>query len=86
MPADYAGMPADALVAFCGRYLEILLYESSIQTIRLSTAESARFPEGAASYFDVVFTEVHARLRGYVAATFRASTETSDRLVQTLLG
>ena len=47
---------ADALVMFCGRYLEILLFEGSIQMCRVSMAETERFPEQAAQYFDVLFT------------------------------
>src|ERR1700733_12741568 len=31
MPDAYSEKPADALVMFCGRYLEILLYDSSSQ-------------------------------------------------------
>jgi hypothetical protein len=45
--------PAEALVLFCAPYLEILLYEKSIQMCRLTMAETSRFPEGAAQYFDV---------------------------------
>ena len=62
MPGDYSEKPTEALMMFCGRYLEILLYEGSIQMCRVSMAETERFPEGAAQYFDVLFTQVHARL------------------------
>ena len=86
MPGDYAGEPAEALVAFCGRYLEILLYESSIQMIRLSMAESTRFPEGAAEYFDVVFAEVHLRLSTYLALAFGLPADVSSQAAQKLLG
>ena len=40
MPGDYSEKPAEALVMFCGRYLELLLYEASIQMIRVSMAEA----------------------------------------------
>lgn len=86
MPGDYPGRPAEVLAAFCGRYLEILLYEGSIRMMRLSMAESTRFPEGAVEYFDVVFTEVQARLRAYLEATFGVSAKVGDRLAQKLLG
>src|SRR5260370_18688958 len=33
MPDDYSNQPAEALVMFCGRYLEILLYDGSVQMI-----------------------------------------------------
>jgi AcrR family transcriptional regulator len=89
MPGDYSEKPAEALVMFCARYLEILLYEKSIQMCRVSTAESSRFPEGAAQYFDVLFTQVHALLNSYLKTTFglsgRASAEATHRLLGQVL-
>lgn len=66
VPADYSVDPAEALVLFCGRYSEILLYEDSIQMCRVAMAEAVRFPEGAAHHFDVMFREVNARLSAYL--------------------
>jgi len=86
MPGDYSEIPADALVMFCGRYLEILLYEGSIQMCRVSMAETTRFPEGAAQHFDVMFTEVHTRLSAYLTTTFALSPRSSAEAAQTLLG
>jgi AcrR family transcriptional regulator len=89
MPGDYSAEPAEALTMFCGRYLEILLYQGSIQMCRVSMAETARFPEGAAQHFDVMFTEVHARLSAYLKTTFglapRAGTEAAQRLLGQVL-
>ena len=89
MPGEYAAKPADALVLFCGRYLETLLYEPSIRMCRMSMAESERFPEQAAQYYDVLFTEAHARVSTYVRTTFgvssRASAEGSQRLLAQVL-
>lgn len=89
MPGDYPGHPAEALVRFCGRYLEVLLYEASIQMCRVSMAETERFPEQAAQYFDVLFTQVHARLSAYLRTTFdlsaRASTDAAHHLLGQLL-
>ena len=86
LPGDYSDKPAEALVMFCGRYLEILLYQGSIRMSRLSMAESERFPEGAAAYFDVLFTQVHARLNAYLKATFGLSAKASAVAAQRLLG
>jgi hypothetical protein len=33
-------------------------------------AETARFQEGAAQYFDLMFTQVHARLSAYMFEPF----------------
>lgn len=86
IPGDYSEKPADALVMFCGRYLEVLLYERSIQMIRVSIAETERFPEQAAQYFDVMFTQVHARLSAYLKTTFGLPARTSAEAAHRLLG
>src|ERR1700730_11488060 len=86
MPGDYSDKPAEALVMFGGRYLEILLYEQSIQMCRVSMAETTRFPQGAAQYFDVMFTEVHTRLSAYLKTTFGLSARAGAEAAQRLLG
>jgi len=88
-PDEYSEKPPEALVLFCGRYLETLLYHRSIQMSRVNIAETARFPEGAAQYFDVLFTQVHSRLSAYLKKTFqlsgRASTDAAHRLLGQVL-
>jgi AcrR family transcriptional regulator len=85
MPGDYSDRPAEALVLFCGRYLEILLYEGNVQMCRVCVAEAARFPAGAVQYFDVVFTEVHQRLSSYLKGAFRLSAKASAEAAHRLL-
>lgn len=88
-PGEYSEKPSEALALFCGRYLEILLYHRSIQMSRVNIAETARFPEGAAQYFDVLFTQVHSCLSTYLKKTFelsaRASTDAAQRLLAQVL-
>jgi AcrR family transcriptional regulator len=86
MPGDYSDKPAEALVMFCSRYLEIMLYERSIQMCRVTMAESSRFPEGAAQYFDVLFTQVHTRLNSYLKANFGLSARASAEATHNLMG
>jgi AcrR family transcriptional regulator len=86
MPGDYSDKPAEALVMFCARYLETLIYRGSIQMCRVSMAETERFPEGAELYFDVLFTQVHSRLSVYLKATFGLSAKASSEAAQRLLG
>jgi len=86
LPGDYSQKPAEALTLFCGRYLEVLLYESSIQMCRVSVAEAARFPNGALQHHDVVFTEVQARLSAYLKASFGLTARASAEAAQRLLG
>ena len=86
LPGDYSEKPADALALFCGRYLEILLYQGSIQMCRVSMAETDRFPEQAVQFYDVMFTEVHARISSYLKATFGLSARASAEAAHALLG
>jgi AcrR family transcriptional regulator len=88
-PADFSKNPAEALVLFCARYLEIMIFEKSIQLCRVSLAEVARFPEGAAQCFDVGFTEVQTLLADYLKSTVglskRASADAAERLLGQVL-
>lgn len=86
MPGDYSDKPAEALTMFCARYLETLLYDATARMCRVSMAETERFPDGAAQYFDVLFTEVEARLSAYLKTTFRLSARASAEAAQRLVG
>ena len=86
MPGDYPGDTTEALMMFCGRFLEILLYARTIQMCRLSIAEVARFPEGSARYFDVIMSIPHERLSVYLQETFRLSAEAAAQQAHLLLG
>lgn len=86
VPGDGSEDPVEALTRFCARYLDVLLYEPSIQMCRVSIAETARFPQGAAQHFDVVFTEVQSRLSSYLQTAFWVSARTGDEATERLLG
>jgi AcrR family transcriptional regulator len=86
MPSDYSDEPEEAVTMFCGRYLETLLYEGSVQMCRVSLSETKRFPEGAAEHFEVVFTEVHARLGTYLSKTLGLSAGAGGEAAQKLIG
>jgi len=86
VPGVYSSKPPEALALFCGRYLEGILYEPSVQMMRMSLAETARFPEAAAQLFDVLFGSVSARLAAYLEATFGLSARAGADAAQHLLG
>lgn len=85
-PEVYSAKPAEALVQFCGRYLEVILYQGSVRMIRVTLAETARFPQGAAQHYDVMFTEVSTRLAAYLKSTFGLTARASGEAGQRLLG
>ncbi len=84
-PEDYSARPAEALAMFCGRYLERMLYEKSVKMSRVTMAEAERFPEAAARYFDVLFTEVHDRLSAYLREAFDLSPSAGAQAARRLL-
>jgi AcrR family transcriptional regulator len=85
-PEDYADDPAEALTRFCGRYVEMLTYRGAIQMSRLTVAETARFPEAAAHYFDLMFAQVAERLAAYLASKFALDPARAQAAAQRLLG
>ncbi|MFI5589541.1 TetR/AcrR family transcriptional regulator [Amycolatopsis sp. NPDC051758] len=54
-PADYAGEPAEAVVRYCGRFVQLLRWSSVGKMVRLGIGEADRLPELAAGLFDVLF-------------------------------
>lgn len=85
-PDDYSADPAQALVAYCGRFLEITLCAPSVRMSRMSIAQTERFPQGAAGYFDAGFAAAHERLSDYLARTFALSKAASGDAAHRLLG
>ncbi len=85
LPGDYSETPIEALTAFCGRFLEILLYRGSIQMCRVTMAETDRFPEGAQQYYDLLFNQVQARLATYLKGAFTLTPRASADVAQKLL-
>ena len=85
-PGDYSDDPTEALVLFCGRYLEGLVFAWTVRMCRMIIAEAERFPEGSRRYFDVVFSDPHQRLSAYLQETFGLSAKASSEAAQDLVG
>ena len=85
-PRDYSNKADEALVYFCGRFLETLLFAYTIRMCRLSIAEAERFPEGAARYFDVIFSETKQRISDYLMEAFGLPAPVSAEAAHELLG
>src|SRR5262249_13179183 len=84
-PAGYAEDTSEALVQFCGRFMELLLWAPAIGMCRLAISEAERFPEGSASFYDAIFTTAHDRLAGFLRERLKlgpkASAEAADELI-----
>lgn len=86
VPDAYSSKPTEALIQFCGRYVEVFLYEPSVQMLRMTLAETTRFPDAAAQHYDVMFASAATRLGSYLKATFGLSARASAEAAQRLLG
>ena len=84
-PEDYSDDPIEALTRFCARYAEALSVGGAAQMFRLNAAEATRFPEGAAHYYNIVFTEVQARVAGYINHRIAKSRADSELAAETIM-
>ena len=86
VPEDYSDDPAEAIVLFCGRFLQLLLWQPALRTCRLGIAEAERLPEASAQYFDAIFTVTHARLAAFLDQRYDLEPRSGSDLARALLG
>jgi AcrR family transcriptional regulator len=65
-PGDYSEDGAEAVALYCGRFLQMLLWEPNVRMCRLGVAEAERLPEASARYYEAVFDSTHRRLAGFL--------------------
>jgi AcrR family transcriptional regulator len=85
-PDAYAEDPAEAVTLFCGRFLQLMVWEPQVRTCRLSIAEAERLPGSSNAYFDAIFASTHERLSSYLADKYTMDPAASAALAQDLIG
>ncbi|GGE99551.1 TetR/AcrR family transcriptional regulator [Hymenobacter cavernae] len=85
-PADYARDTVEALVLFCGRFLENVLSSRPLRLCRLGIAEAERFPQGTVRLHEAVFENVQARVALFLSERLAVGTEEGQHLAQALIG
>jgi AcrR family transcriptional regulator len=85
-PEEYSDDSAEAVVLFCGRFLQLLLWQPALRTCRLSIAEAERLPEASAQYFDAIFTVTHARLAAFLDQRYELAPRAGSDVARALLG
>ena len=85
-PDAYAGDPAEAVTLFCGRFLQLMVWEPQVRTCRLSIAEAERLPGSSNAYFDAIFASTYERLSVYLAGQYAMDPADSAALAEDLLG
>lgn len=85
-PDAYGEDSAEAIVLFCGRFLQILLYRPALQACRLLMAEADRHPEASAKYYEAIFSTPQRRLAAYLSDRHRLAPHTCAEIALELLG
>jgi AcrR family transcriptional regulator len=85
-PAEYAQDTSEALVQFCGRFMELLLWTPAVRMCRLAISEAERFPEGSASFYDAIFTTAHERLASFLRKRLKLGPKASNEAADDLIG
>jgi AcrR family transcriptional regulator len=98
-PADYTdggggdgeeggdgGDAAEAVVLFCGRFLQLLLWEPALRTCRLGIAEAERLPEASARYHGAIFRATHERLAAFLVERCHVAPAAGGDIAHHLLG
>lgn len=85
-PAEYGDDAAEAIVLFCGRFLQLLLREPALRTCRLGIAEAERLPAASNQYYDAIFRSTHDRLAAFLAERQGFAAAKSEDVADQLLG
>ncbi|WP_106969948.1 MULTISPECIES: TetR/AcrR family transcriptional regulator [unclassified Streptomyces] len=78
--------PADALVRYCGRLLQLLLWSSSLRTLRMGIAEAERVPEIASGYYEAVFEAPTTCISAYVSRVWGLTQEEARETAEAIVG
>jgi AcrR family transcriptional regulator len=85
-PGDYAEDTAEAVVLFCGRFLQLLLWGPRLRACRLGIAEAGRLPEASAQFYDAIFDTTHERLAAFLTERCQLAPPASTDIAHELLG
>ncbi len=85
-PDEFGEDPRDAVVLFCGRFLEILVWDPVLRTCRMGISESERLPKAAADYHHTLFEMAQERLVAFLRTQFKLGAEEAEAVAATVLG
>lgn len=73
------------MTLFCGRFLQLVVWEPQLRMGRLSIAEAERLPGSSNAYFDDIFASTYQRLGRYLAEHYALTGAASTALAEELL-
>jgi AcrR family transcriptional regulator len=86
MPADYSDDTEEALVLFCARFLETVVWSRSIRMFRLGMVESERFPDGASQLYEAMFGTAQEWLEAFLRERLKLPRKAAAQTASELLG
>ena len=84
-PAEYSDQPAEAIVQYCGRFVQLLRWSSVARMLRLGIAEAARLPELAAGLYDVLFEATVRDIATHIENASGLGPADADRVANQLI-
>jgi len=85
-PETYSDDPVEAIVLFCGRFLQLRLWAPALRSFRLAIAEADRLPEAAAQFCDAIVDTTQERLATFLNERYDLETTASAAIAREILG
>ncbi|HWD01165.1 MAG TPA: TetR/AcrR family transcriptional regulator [Amycolatopsis sp.] len=85
-PADYADEPAEAIVQYCGRLVQLLGWSSVGKMLRLGIGEADRLPDLAGGLFDVVFGITTSNVAAHLVTASGLEADVAEAAANELIG
>jgi TetR/AcrR family transcriptional regulator of autoinduction and epiphytic fitness len=85
-PAEYSGQPVEAVVRYCGRFVQLLRWSSVARMLRLGIAEADRLPDLAVGLYDVVFGDTAGELTAHLVTSWGLATDEAEVVADELIG
>ena len=85
-PVAYSEEPSEAIVRYCGRFVQLLGWSSVGRMLRLGIAEAERLPDLAAGLYDVLFGATVQELAAHLEATSGLPADRAEAVANELIG
>ncbi len=85
-PAEYSAQPSEAVVQYCGRFVQLLRWSSVARMLRLGIAEADRLPDLAAGLYDVLFGITVRDLASHLVTALGLAADKAEVVANELIG
>lgn len=85
-PAKYSQDPVEAAALYCARFLQLLHWDSVVQTCRLAIDAATQFPDASRQLHQVFFAAPTKRLAAHLETACKLSPASAREVAGNLLG